>query len=52
MRKIIALALFGIGSAVAAMAVAEFPEVDPASAGSALALLAGTIVLIRGRRRK
>lgn len=51
MRKIIALALFGIGSAFAAGAT-QLPEVDPASAGSALALLAGTIVLIRGRRRK
>jgi hypothetical protein len=53
MRKILALSLFGIGSAVAASAVGILlPEVDPASAGSALALLAGTLVLIRGRRRK
>lgn len=52
MRTIIALALFGIGSTIAATAAVQLPEVDPASAGSALALLAGTLVVIRGRRRK
>jgi hypothetical protein len=51
-RKAFAIVLLMIGAAVAAMAVVEAPEVDPASAGSALALLAGTLVLVRGRRRK
>jgi hypothetical protein len=52
MRKIVALVLLGIGSGVAAMATVGVPEIDPGSAGSALALLAGTIVILRGRRRK
>jgi hypothetical protein len=51
MRKVLALFLFGIGSGVVAMANAT-PEIDPASTGSAVALLAGTILIFRGRRRK
>jgi hypothetical protein len=50
MNKIIALVLFAIGSGVAVNAAV--PEIDPASGASALALLAGAVVLIRGRRRK
>lgn len=52
MRKILAIALLGIGSGVAALATLPSPEIDPASAGSALALLAGTLLVIHGRRRK
>ncbi len=52
MNKIVALVLFGIGAGVAAMAGPGVPEIDPASGASALALLAGTVVLIRGRRRR
>jgi hypothetical protein len=51
MNKLIALVLLSIGAGVAAMAQ-PVPEIDPASGASALALLAGTIVVIRGRRRK
>jgi hypothetical protein len=51
MRKVLSIVLLGIGAGVAAMAIPT-PEVDPASAGSALALLAGTLLVIRGRRRK
>lgn len=51
MRKVIAIILLGIGAGVAAIA-APVPEIDPASAGSALALLAGTLLVIRGRRRR
>jgi hypothetical protein len=54
MRKLLAVVLFGIGSGVAAMAVGVIssPEIDPASVGSGLALLAGTLLVIRGRRGK
>jgi len=52
MRKILAIVLLGIGSGVAAMAALPSPEIDPASVGSALALLAGTLLVIRGRRGK
>jgi hypothetical protein len=51
MRKVLALVLLGIGAGIAATA-APAPEIDPASAGSAVALLAGTILIFRGRRRK
>jgi hypothetical protein len=50
MRKVLGLVLMGIGSGVAATA-AIVPEIDPASAGSAIALLAGAILIFRGRRR-
>jgi hypothetical protein len=53
MRKVVSIILLGIGAGVAASAaVTAVPEIDPASAGSALALLAGTLAVIRGRRRK
>jgi hypothetical protein len=51
MNKIVALVLLGIGVSVAAMAGGT-PEIDPASAASALALLSGSVLVIRGRRRK
>jgi hypothetical protein len=52
MRKIFTVILLGIGSGVAALAQTQSPEIDPASGASALALLAGTLLVIRGRRRK
>jgi hypothetical protein len=50
MQKILAVVLLGIGVAVAGMA--STPEIDPASGGSAVALLAGTLLVIRSRRSK
>jgi hypothetical protein len=48
--RIISLILFVIG--VQSLASASgVPEIDPASAGSAIALLAAAVVFIRGRRR-
>jgi hypothetical protein len=41
--------LVGLGDA---MAVRAAPEIDPASAGSGLALLFGTLAVLRGRRTK
>ncbi len=52
MRKILAIVLLGIGSGVAGTAAFPSPEIDPSSVGSALALLAGSLFVIRGRRRK
>ena len=52
MRRIIGMAL--IMAATAAIALARTgtgPEIDPGSATSALALLAGAALIIRGRRR-
>ncbi|HUP03912.1 MAG TPA: hypothetical protein VMU19_07985 [Bryobacteraceae bacterium] len=50
--KIAALTLLLIGVAGSALAGAIVPEIDAGSAGSALALLAGAALVIRGRRRK
>ena len=52
MQKVFSIILLGIGAGVAAMAATGAPEIDPASAGSALALLSGTLLVIQGRRRK
>ncbi|MGA2717129.1 MAG: hypothetical protein ABSG41_28940 [Bryobacteraceae bacterium] len=51
MNRVLALVLLGIGAGIAGMAIIT-PEIDPASGASALALLAGTLVVIHGRRRK
>jgi hypothetical protein len=56
MYKIIGLVLLGIGVGAVAMAalpsILNAPEIDPASGASALALVTGTFVLIRSRRKR
>ena len=42
------LLLIGMGS----MAFASVPEVSPASAGSAIALITGAVLVMRGRRKR
>jgi hypothetical protein len=44
-----ALLLIGMGSAAFATVV---PEISPVSAGSAIALISGAVLVMRGRRRK
>lgn len=51
MRKALAFLLLVIGSSVVALATAV-PEIDPASGGSALALIAGGLLMLRGRGKK
>jgi hypothetical protein len=51
MRKLTALCLLVVGSTAVAAAVPA-PEIDPASGGSALALIASGLVLLRSRRKK
>lgn len=48
--KLIGMALLLVGVSGLAMAGAV-PEIDAGSAGSALALLSGTLLIIRGRRK-
>jgi hypothetical protein len=48
--KIAGLALVGIGMSTVCLAAAT-PEIDPASGANAIALLAGALLVIRGRRR-
>ena len=50
LTKLAALALLFIGAS--SICLATVPEIDPASGGSALALLGGAFLMIRGRRRK
>jgi hypothetical protein len=51
--KILAVVLLIIGLGSAAIAgPSTVPEISPASAGSALALISGVLILIGGRRKK
>jgi len=50
MQKIIGLMLLVVGSASFAQAVLA-PEIDATSAGSAIALAAGMLLIYRGRRK-
>lgn len=52
MQRIVLIILFAIGSSVAVMAIPSAPEIDAASGGSALALLAGSVLMFRGRRKQ
>jgi hypothetical protein len=51
MQKLIALVLLVLGSSAVAMAN-SVPEIDPASGASALALIAGGLMILRSCRRK
>ena len=51
MRSIVVVTLLVIGVSGVALAAPPVPEIDPVSGASALALLAGAVVLVRGRRR-
>ena len=50
MRLLIGIALLTVGASAVALGVPT-PEIDPVSGGSALALLAGALVIIQGRRK-
>jgi hypothetical protein len=52
MNRLLALSLLAIGVSVAAMGAISTPEIDPAMGGSALAFLAGSVLVIRGRVKK
>jgi hypothetical protein len=42
-----------IGSSIAASAIIlPTPEIDPGMGGSAIALLSGALIMIRGRRKR
>jgi len=50
--KFAGFVLLMIGAGSAAFAVATVPEISPASAGSALALVSGALLVMSGRRQK
>jgi hypothetical protein len=54
MQKLFALMLLVVGSSAVAMATPPLaiPEVDPASGASALALIAGGLLILRSCRKK
>jgi hypothetical protein len=47
----LALLIAGMGGLLLAARVTPAPEIDAASAGNALALLGGAVLLIRGRKK-
>ena len=51
MKTLVAVGLFIIGASTLAVAVPAAPEIDPASGTSAIALIAGALLVIRGRRK-
>jgi hypothetical protein len=50
MQKTLGILLLMVGVAGCCMAV-SVPEIDPATGGSAIALVAGALLVIRGRRK-
>jgi len=53
MQKVLGMMLLVVGASAFAMGtVGAVPEIGVGSAGSAVALLSGTLLVIRGRRRK
>jgi hypothetical protein len=51
LKTIVAVGLFVIGASTLALATPPAPEIDPASGTSAIALIAGALLVIRGRRK-
>lgn len=49
--KLLGMALMFVGVASFASAFISAPEIDPGSAGSALALLSGALLVVRARRK-
>ena len=50
-QRILGVALLVAGASTAAMAISAAPEVDPGTAGSAIALVSGMFLLFRSRRK-
>ena len=50
--KIVGMMLLLMGAVATAGAIAPVPEIDGSSAVSALALLSGSLLLLRSRRKK
>jgi hypothetical protein len=52
MTKILGFALILMAASTALMAIPATPEIDAATGSSALALVAGALLVMRGRRKK
>ena len=51
MQKILGFMLLAVGASAFAVAGVVAPEINAASAGSAVALIAGALLVYRGRRK-
>ncbi len=51
MQKVLGLILILTGTTAVALAAPAVPEIDPSNCASALALFAGAVLVVRGRRR-
>jgi hypothetical protein len=51
MRRVVGMILLAAGAATFAMGAPAVPEIGVGSAGSAVALLSGALLVIRGRRK-
>jgi hypothetical protein len=51
MQKVIGVMLLVIGASASAFAVSAVPEIGVGSAGSAVALVSGALLVIRGRKK-
>ena len=51
MQKVLGMMILIAGASQLAMAVTAVPEIGVDSAGSALALISGAMLVIRGRRK-
>ena len=50
--KVVGVILLFVGTVVTASATPPTPEIDAGSAVSALALLSGSLLMLKGRRKK
>jgi hypothetical protein len=51
MRKVLGMMLLVAGASVIAMGGPSVPEISAGSAGSAVAMLSGALLILRGRRK-
>lgn len=53
MQKLLGLILLMVGASVTCLAgLTAVPEIDPASGAAAIAMLAGGLLVLRGRRKR
>lgn len=52
MQRSVGIALLAIGMSIACFAGPSVPELDPSAGGTAIALVAGGLMIIRARRKR
>ena len=51
MRKIFGLVVLGLGASMVAVATPTAPEIDPGTSMTAISLLSGALLVLRGSRK-